>query len=49
MNLDAAIDGILSPIADRISSVIFYSVTINGVEVQLLIALLMIAAIYFTF
>lgn len=48
MNLDAAIDGILSPIADRISSVIFYSVNINGVEVQLLIALLMIAAIYFT-
>lgn len=49
MNLDAAIDGVLSPIADKISSVIFYSVTINGVEVQLLIALLMFAAIYFTF
>lgn len=49
MNLDAAIDGFLSPIADKISSIIFYSITIKGVEVQLLIALLMFAAIYFTF
>ncbi len=49
MNLDAAIDGFLSPVADKISSIIFYSVTIKGVEVQLLIALLMFAAIYFTF
>ena len=49
MNLDAAIDGFLSPFADKISSIIFYSVNINGVEVQLLIALLMFSAIYFTF
>jgi len=49
MNLDAAIDGFLSPVADKVSSIIFYSVTIKGVEVQLLIALLMFAAIYFTF
>ncbi len=49
MNLDSAIDNLLSPIADKISGIIFYSVNINGVEVQLLIALLMIAALYFTF
>ena len=49
MNLDSAIDSLLSPIADRISGIIFYSVTINGVEVQLLVALLMFAALYFTF
>ena len=49
MNLDAAIDGFLSPIADKISSVIFYSINIKGVEVQLLIALLMFSAIYFTY
>lgn len=49
MNLDAAIDGFLSPIADKISSIIFYSVTIKGVEVQLLIALLMFSAVYFTY
>ena len=49
MNLDAAIDGFLSPVADKISSIIFYSINIKGVEVQLLIALLMFAAIYFTF
>ena len=49
MNLDSAIDSLLSPIADKISGIIFYSVTINGVEVQLLVALLMLAALYFTF
>ena len=49
MNLDSAIDSLLSPIADKISGIIFYSVTINGVEVQLLVALLMFAALYFTF
>lgn len=49
MNLDSVIDSFLSPIADKISSIIFYSVTINGVEVQFLVALLMIAAFYFTF
>lgn len=49
MNLDSAIDNLLSPIADRISGIIFFSVTINGVEVQLLVALLMVAALYFTF
>lgn len=48
MNLDSAIDSLLSPIADKISGIIFYSVTINGVEIQLLVALLMIAAFYFT-
>ncbi len=49
MNLDSVIDSFLSPIADKISSIIFYSVTINGVEVQFLVALLMVAAFYFTF
>lgn len=48
MNLDAVIDSILSPIADKISGIIFYSVTINGVKVELLVALLIFAAIYFT-
>ena len=49
MNLDSAIDTFLSPIADKISGIIFCSVNINGVEVQLLVALLMAAALYFTF
>ena len=48
MNLDSLIDSLLSPIADKISGIIFYSVTIKGVEVQFLVALLMIAAFYFT-
>ena len=49
MNLDSAIDILLSPIADKISGIIFSSVTIKGVEVQFLVALLMTAALFFTF
>ena len=49
MNLDSAIDSLLSPIADKISGIIFSSVTIHGVRVEFLVALLMCAALYFTF
>ena len=48
MNLDAAIDTLLSPIADKISGIIFSSITINGVKIEFLVALLMCAAFYFT-
>ncbi len=49
MNLDSRIDSFLSPIANKISGLIFSHVTINGVRVEFLILLLMIAAVYFTF
>ena len=49
MNLDNLIDSFLSPIADKISGFIFCSITIKGVEIQFLVALLMVAALYFTF
>lgn len=49
MNLDSAIDSFLSPIADKISALIFCHVTIGGVQIQFLVLLLMSAAIYFTF
>ena len=48
MNLDTAIDTFLSPIADKISGIIFSSVTIHGVKIEFLVALLMTAAFYFT-
>ncbi|MFI3301031.1 MAG: amino acid carrier protein [Candidatus Gastranaerophilales bacterium] len=48
MNLDNAIDTFLSPIADKISGIIFSSVTISGVKIEFLVALLVVAAIYFT-
>lgn len=48
MNLDSTIDNLLSPIADKISGIIFSSVTINNVKIEFLIALLIIAALYFT-
>ena len=49
MNLDAAIDSILSPIADTISGFIFSYITIGGVKIEFLVALLICAAIFFTF
>ena len=49
MNLDAAIDSILSPIADKVSGVIFSYITVSGVKVEFLVALLIGAALYFTF
>lgn len=48
MNLDSRIDSILSPIANKISGLIFSHVTIQGVRVEFLIALLIIATLYFT-
>ena len=48
MNLDAVIDSLLSPIADKISGIIFSSVTINGVKIEFLVALLISAAVFFT-
>ena len=48
MSLDAVIDSLLSPIADKVSGIIFSYVTIKGVKVEFLIALLIFAAIYFT-
>ena len=48
MNLDAAIDSLLSPIADRVSGFIFSYITIGNVKVELLIALLILSAVFFT-
>jgi len=48
MNLDTAIDSFLSPIADKISGIIFYAIEVNGVKVELLVALLIFAALFFT-
>ena len=48
MNLDAVIDSLLSPIADKVSGIIFSSVTVAGVKVEFLVALLISAALYFT-
>ena len=48
MNLDSRIDSILSPIANKISGVIFSHVTIHGVRVEFLIALIIFAALFFT-
>ena len=49
MNLDAVIDSLLSPIADKVSGFIFSYVTIGGVKIEFLVALLIFAALFFTF
>lgn len=49
MNLDAVIDSFLSPIADKISGLIFSYITIGGVKVEFLVLLLITAALFFTF
>lgn len=48
MNIDAVIDSALAPIADRVSGFIFSYVTIGGVKVEFLVALLISAALFFT-
>ena len=48
MNLDAVIDSLLSPIADKVSSFIFSYIMIGNVKVEFLIALMIISAIIFT-
>ena len=49
MNLDAVIDSALAPIADKVSGFIFSYITIAGVKVEFLVALLITAALFFTF
>ena len=49
MNLDAVIDSALAPIADKVSGLIFSYVMIGEVKVEFLVALLITAALFFTF
>lgn len=48
MKIDAVIDSILSPIADKVSGIIFSSVTVHGVKIEFLTALLIFSAVFFT-
>ncbi|MEM9301637.1 MAG: alanine/glycine:cation symporter family protein [Pseudomonadota bacterium] len=47
--LDAKIDALVRPVADAISSVIFYSVSIGGQALPLVVVWLVVAATVFTF
>jgi len=44
---DEIIDAVVSPVSDAVSSVIFYSVTISGVEVPFIVLWLITAAVFF--
>jgi len=47
--VDAAIDAAVKPIADVVSSVIFFSIQVGDTPVQLVVVWLMVAATFFTF
>ena len=49
VGLDASINAAVQPITDALSSFIFYSVSIAGAEVPLIVCWLIFAAIFFTF
>lgn len=49
MNLDAVIDSMLSPVADKISGIIFSYITVGEVKVEFLVLLLILAALFFSF
>ena len=49
MNLDAVIDSVLSPVADKVSGLIFSYVMIGDVKVEFLVLLLITSALFFTF
>jgi AGCS family alanine or glycine:cation symporter len=47
--IDARINDVMEPLADAVSSFIFFSVRIGGAELPLIVAWLIIAATFFTF
>ncbi|MCB9989024.1 MAG: alanine:cation symporter family protein [Rhodospirillales bacterium] len=49
MNIDQAIEDRLGPASEAIASFVFYSVPVMGQEVKLILAWLVIAALFFTF
>jgi len=48
-NIDATIEKYVSPVSDKISSVIFFPITIAGVEIPLIILWILTAGLFFTF
>ena len=48
MSIDTIIDSYLSPIADKVSGIIFSGITIGDVKVEFIVAILIFAAVYFT-
>lgn len=47
-SIDERIQETLGPIADRVTSIVFYGVTVGGVEVRLIVVWLIAAALFFT-
>lgn len=47
-NIDAAFEAFLAPIANFISSIVFFSVPVFGVQFPLIVAWLVVAGVFFT-
>ncbi len=48
MEIDNIIDAAFEPISNAVASVIFYSISIMGLEIQLILVWLVVAALFFT-
>ncbi|SFP45660.1 alanine or glycine:cation symporter, AGCS family [Nitrosomonas cryotolerans] len=48
MEIDNVIDAAFEPISNAVASVIFYSISIMGLEIQLILVWLVVAALFFT-
>ena len=48
MNIDEAIEAFIGPIADFLSSIIFFSVPVGGTQLPLIVGWLVIAGVFFT-
>jgi AGCS family alanine or glycine:cation symporter len=48
MNVDESINEVFTPVSDAIQSVIFYSVSVGGAELPLIVLWLIVAAVLFT-
>lgn len=47
-NIDAAIEKVVAPVSDKISAVMFFPVTIAGVQIPIIILWILVAGIFFT-
>lgn len=48
MEIDKAIDAAFEPISNAVASIVFYSVTIMGLDISLILVWLVVAALFFT-
>lgn len=48
-NIDATVEKYVSPVSDKVSSVMFFPITIAGVQIPIIILWILVAGLFFTF